>query len=353
MITMSPPDAIADLEKRIENAYDRHSAKCVAMSALLVGVLSIGAAWTTYYFSLNVFIATGAFAVSSFLTVNVAMFAIVPPTQKLADSKALLTGALNEPKRIKSVGEKQVKLAAADGSIHPLSGFELVVWKAIVIPYFIRKSSTAPVAPVRVKEDNRVAIEKKLLEKQQAELRASAKELLVERKKLDAGRVALETQAKELKKARDQLENRTSRVEATQADLVRLRENLQRRIHENESVELSGDEDALLQLKADELEAKELELESLKEQLEQDRSQLAAQQANLEQNQGELEGHAIPTDDQLASKVKQLEERESEIEERLRYVANVENDLINRLNQLSEREASVEQSEIDAGVRQD
>ena len=51
---MFTPNAIADLEKRIERAYDSHSAKRVAIAALLVGVVSIGAAWGTYYFCLNV-----------------------------------------------------------------------------------------------------------------------------------------------------------------------------------------------------------------------------------------------------------------------------------------------------------
>jgi len=348
---MSAPDAIADLEKRIERAYERHSARRVALAAMLVGVLSIGAAWTTYYFCFSVLIATGVFAVCSFLTVNIAMFTIVPPTKKLADSKALMIGALKAPMRIQSQGEKRVKLADRRGSVHVLSGFEQVVWEAIVVPYFIRKSSSAAATPARPVVDPRSAIEKKVLAKQQAELTASAEELVVERKKLGEERIVLEARAKELKKVQDQLENRTSRMEATETDLVRLRENLQRRIRENENVELSGAEDALLQQKAEELQAKELELESVKQQLESDRNQLIEQQANVRQRQGGLADS--PSDDALSSKAKQLEARESEIEERLRYVANVENDLIDRLNQLSEREASVEQCEVDAGVRQD
>jgi hypothetical protein len=42
-----------------------------------------------------------------------------------------------------------------------------------------------------------------------------------------------------------------------------------------------------------------------------------------------------------------------ELEERSRYVSDVEESLIEHLNKLSEREASVEQSEIYAGVVSD
>jgi len=350
---MSPPNAIADLEKRIENAYDAHSAKRVAMAALLVGVVSIGVSWATYYVSLNVLIVTGAFAVSSFLTVNIAMLMTVPPTKQLADSRALMIGALKDPMRIKSVGEKKVRLEDHRGTVRVLSGFEQVVWEAIVIPYFIKMSSRAETAPPRSAEAKASALEKKMFDKQQAELKANAKELLVERQKLNEERIAVEARGKELKKAQNQLEDRTSRMEASKSDLIRLKENLQRRMHETEDVEVSSAERALLDEKADELKAKELELEWVKQQLESDRSQLVAQQTNLQQMQGALSSESAPVDGAAQSKTKELEERESELEERLRYVANVENDLIDRLNQLSEREASIEQSEVVAGIRKD
>jgi hypothetical protein len=99
--TMSTHTAIADLEKRIDYFYETHSAKRVAMAALFVGVVSLGGTWVAYDQTLNAFIATGVFAVTSLLVVNLAMFGIVPPTQQLADSKGLMMGALKDPIRIK------------------------------------------------------------------------------------------------------------------------------------------------------------------------------------------------------------------------------------------------------------
>lgn len=59
---MSTHNAIADLEKRIDRFYEAHSAKRVAMAALFVGAVSMGGTWVAYYYTLNVFIATGVFA---------------------------------------------------------------------------------------------------------------------------------------------------------------------------------------------------------------------------------------------------------------------------------------------------
>ena len=263
--------AIADLEKRIERAYEAHSAKRVAIAAMLVGVVSIGTSWAVYYFFLDVLIAIGAFALSSFLTVNVAMFMVVPPVKQLADSKALMIGAIKDPMRIQSIGDKKVKLADQQHHVRPLSAFEQSVWNAIVIPYFIKMRSGREVERTGTVEGETVTAQKKVMDKRQAELTARAAELMLEREKLDQERIDLEMQAKELKKVQAQLEDRTSRMEASEAELARLKENQQRRLRE--TVNLTGAERALLEQKADELKAKELELEGIKRQLESDRNQ--------------------------------------------------------------------------------
>lgn len=352
---MSAHTAIADLEKRIDHFYEAHSAKRIAMAALLVGVVSIGGTWAAYYLTLNAFIATGVFAVSSLVVVNVAMFVIVPPTQQLADSKALMVGALKDPIRIKSVGTKKVKLADGRGHVRALSRLEQVLWETIVIPYFIKMSSGGDSVSVQSNDARLSNPERKVMEKRQAELSVHEKELLAERGQLKEERAALDTRTKELKKMEDKLEDRVSRVEASQEDLVRLKDNLQRRIDESQTVKVDAAENALLQKKATELKAKELALESAKQELASDREQLETKKSKLEQMQGSLQQEQAFVEDNSGKtdKAQELEQRESELEERMRYVADVENDLIQRLNQLSEREASIEQTEVEVGLRED
>lgn len=346
---MSTKSAIADLEKSIDHFYGAHSAKRVAMAALLVGVVSIGISWGAYYFSLNVLITTGVFALTSLLMVNIAMFSIVPPTQQLADSKALLLGALKNPIRIKSVGKKKVTLADSHGHVRGLSRLEQEVWEDLVIPHFIKMSAGGGSTTISARSEGLSNPERKVLEKRQAELSANEKKLLAEREKLQKERADLDARAKELKKMEDKLENRMSRVEASEDDLVRLKENLQRRIKENQNVVVDAAETALLEEKTAELKAKELALESAKQELANDRDQLDAQKAKLESLQSSLQRDQAP----IENKTTDLQQREKELDERMRYVANVENDLIDRLNKLSEREASVEQTEVEVGIRQD
>ena len=349
---MSTNSAIADLEKRIDHYYEAHSAKRVAMAALLVGVVSIGLCWAAYYFTLNAFIATGVFAVGSLLAVNIVMYAIVPPMKQLADSKERMLGALKNPIRIKSVKKNKVALADSCGKVSGLSRLEQAVWDSIVISYFIKMSAGGGARSSRSADSTLSSSEKKVMEKRQAELIAHKKELLAERSKMDAERAGLDARAKELKKMQDKLEDRMSRVEASEEDLVRLKANLQRRIEESGNAEVDSAEHTILQEKAAELKAKELALESAKQELADDRDRLGAKKTQLEGVDETLQGFAA-VNDSTDSKAEELKAREVDIEERLRYVASVEDDLIARLNQLSEREASVEQSEVEAGIRED
>jgi hypothetical protein len=298
---MSTQSAIANLEKSIDHCYRAHSAKRVVMAAVLLGFVSIGVSWAAYYFTLNVLITTAAFAVSSLLMVNVAMFAIVPPTHKLTDSKALMLGALKDPIRIKSLGKNKVALVDDQGQVRVLSRFEQTLWKNILIPYFIKMGSGGDAASTATGAVKLSSSDSKVLERRRAELSAHEQELLAERKKM--------------KEQRAELEMRTDELTERGAKLM----------------------------------AQELALETLKQELADDRDQFETKKAELEQMQGSLQSERAP----VGNNAIDLEQRESELEERLRYVANVENDLIDRLNQLSEREASVEQTEIEAGLRKD
>jgi hypothetical protein len=345
---------IADLEKRIGHFYEAHSVKRVAIAALLVGVISRGVSWATYYFTVNAYFAIGAFAVSSLIAVNVAMLAIVPPTKQLADSKALLLGALKDPQRIKSVEKKMVKVANDHGHVRVLNSLEQMLWEAMVIPYFMKMNSGGGAISAKAKGAKVSPTEQEVMEQRKAQLVAHEQELLAEREKLNTERAELEARSKLLKKEQDQLENRISRVEASEEDLVRLKVNLKRRMLENENREVDGEEARLVQEKEAELKAKELALESVKQELADDRGRLVAQQTTLDESlqSSHLHEQAVSSES-TETKIKELEARESEIEERMLYVASVENDLIDRLNQLSEREASVEQTEVEAGLRED
>jgi DNA repair exonuclease SbcCD ATPase subunit len=359
---MSTKSAIVELEERIDHFYESHSVKRVAVAALVVGVVSVGICWATYNFTMNAYLATGAFAVTSLLMVNLVMFAIVPRTQRLAESKERLVGALKDPSRISSAEKNKVALLDAAGKTWKLNRLEQAVWESIVVPHLLRSNSgmglsvsaqPQEVVPSSEMSDERVSnVQKKIMEKRQAELIANRDELLSERKKLDEERAALNTRAKELRKMQDKLENRVSRVEASEMDVARLKENLRRRKQESQHVEMDSAEHAMLEQKAAELKAKELELESAKQALATDRDQLEAKKLQLEGLQ-ESVSDTVQSSDLIDSKARELEEREAELEERLQYVANVENDLIDRLNQLSEREAEVEQTEVEAGIRKD
>ncbi len=347
--------AITDLETRIDHFYEVHSAKRVTLAAFLVGIVSIGVAWVTYYFTLNAFLVIGAFAGSSLLAVNVAMFGIVPPTMRLADSKAFILGALKEPLRIKSVGKKRVQLQDSKGRVRTLNGFERVLWKTIVTPYFIEMNSGAGITPSgKPAETGLTNSEKKVLEKRQAELWAKEKELSAEGEKLRLERENLVARGRELKKAENLHLDRMSRVELAEAELAKLRVDVERSAAENKNAEVAAADAQLVKEKEDALKVKEEELESFKLRLVEDREQMEAQQAKLERMQGALLREQAASGGSAATgKERDLEERAIELDERMRYVADVENDLIERLNQLSEREASVEQTEVEAGLRHD
>lgn len=275
---MSNNSAIVDLEKRIDHYYEAHSAKRVAMATLLVGVVSIGLCWAAYYFTLNVLIATGVFAVGSLLAVNLVIYAIVPPTKQLTASKERILGALNNPIQIKSVKNNKVVIANSHGEVQSLSRLEQEVWNSIVVPHFIKMSAGSGSTSTPETLSNTEEI---VMKKRQAEMIASKKELLAERKQLDEVRAALDVRAIDLKKMQDQLEDRVSRVEASEADLARLKANLQRRMQESENAEVDSEELALLHEKAAELKAKELALEATKQELAGDRDQLEAKKQQL------------------------------------------------------------------------
>lgn len=288
---MSTQSAIANLEKSIDQSYRAHSAKRVVMAALLLALVSIVVSWAVYDVTLNVLITTAAFAVSSLLMVNLAIFAIVPPTGKLADSKALMLAALKDPERIKSMGKNKVALVDGQGQIRGLSRFEQGLWGKFIIPYLVKNSSRSGAE----------STETNAIKQRRAELSALEQQLHAERDKLKEERAVLETRTDELSQQGKQLK------------------------------------------------AQELTLAALQRELADDRHQFETKKTELEQTQDSLQCAQAP----VGNDATDLEQRESELEERLRYVATVENDLIERLNRLSEREASVEQTEVEAGLRKD
>ena len=347
--------SITELEASIDHFYAVHSAKRVTLAALLVGIVSIGVAWGVYYSTVNVFLAIGAFAVSSLITVNVAMFGIVPPTMGLANSKAFIVGALKEPLRIKSVTKKHVQLEDAQGRVRRLNGFERVLWRKIITPYLIGMHTGASVAEGSQSEAARLTnTEKKVFEKHQAELGAKEKALRLEREKLRVEREELEERNSELEKAENIHLDRISRVEMAEAELTKQKDRLERSDAAKQSAVLAAENATLVQQKEAALQAKGDELESLSQRLQADRELMDAQQAKLESMKGALlREQAASGGTAAAHKARELEARASELDERMRCVADLENDLIERLNQLSEREASVNQIAAEANHRDD
>ncbi len=345
--------AQAELLHRVDRFYERHSAKCVSIAALLVGVASFGGSLIVYMLFGQFFVSLLAFLLIGVSVMYAALYSIVPPTQKLVASKNLIVGALNDPSRIKAVEKKNVVLEDDAGNARDLNQLEQDLWTAIIVPYFMqntaqmrRPKSAGPGRRLTESEERQMA-------KRQAQLFELEKSVKQEREQLDKERVELSQQSVLLKEAEDLVVERLNSVERSQAELDQLRDDLANQSSAS-GQQLSGEEDDLLQRKSQELKAKELELERLRGQLIRDKESVAIQKAEL----AELQGIAAGGDDahkaeHLAKRAKELEEAAQDLERRAHYVSEVEDSLVARLNELSEREATVEQGEVESGLRRE
>lgn len=345
--------------QKVDRYFERYSAQRVALASLIGGIVSIFGTFLLYFLTVQFLLTLGFFVVFSLMVLHIAFYVLVPPTQKLVESKQLILGALNDPSLIQSSEEKKVVLADASGATRELNQLEQRIWSTAIVPYFMKNAVSfrrrSKTRSSRKVSDSDLA----QMEKRKAQLVEMENELQKERDQLEGERNMLAAQNDELKKAESLVIECLTSIERSQVEFDQMRENLA--AERAAAVDAPKDADAAQREK--QLQAKEQELERLKEQLEEDRSIVAHQKTELNQLKGEILSQANTEMDsadgesalsermaQLEERARQLEEAAREVEARTRYVTEVEDSLVSRLNELSEREARVEQDEEDHGI---
>lgn len=348
---MSTPSKKAELLQQVDRFYERHSAQRVAIASLFGGVISIFGTFLLYFLTVNFLFALGFFFIFSLMVLHVAFYVMVPPTQQLVKSKGLILAALNDPSLIQSAEQRKVVLLDRDGKACELSEMEQQLWSTMIVPYFMKNTSTLRRRSGKRSARKLTNSELEQMEKRKAQLIEMERTIEQERQLLEAERNLLVAQNEELKKAENMVIERLTSVERSEAELEQLRENVQ--IEQGSSGSGANSEAREHQLRK-----KEAELESLKGQLEEDRMIVQQQKTELNQLKGEIlaqasnDAESLDEEGVLTSRMAQLEHKASELEaaareleERSRYVTQVEDSLVSRLNQLSEREARIEQNE--------
>ena len=334
---MPAQPSIKDLERKVDRFYQRHSSRRVGIAALIVAISSVVAALLVYMVWQRIALSLIVFGVSGLITINLVMYAIVPRSSQLKASRDFLIAALQDPARIREAGLHEVRLVDDAGVTRELKGLEMRVWQRLIIPYCIKKSTidneNAPrPRKRRFSRGSSSAKERKDLARQRAELVAMERKIHMERERLDEDRQDLEQRSLELQQAEDMVVERLNHVERAQVEIQQLREDL-----EQDAARNVGANAEALREKETALHAKEQELVLLRTQLAEDRRRAEVQKDALTQVQPGKALEDVST--------------EPELDERIRYVDEVEDQLIARLHELSEREAAVEQLEINAGLR--
>jgi len=289
---MTSTSAIDELESSISKHYESYSARKVALAAFLVGVFTIGLSYTAYALTNMTVAAIIVFGLSGVFSVYLSMIFIVPPSTKLNEARELICAAIREPSRIKAFDIKGVKLADKEGNVQTLSGFDLMVWRTMVVPYFVQ-SQAAGRQPAKVKTDRRMtASERKYIEDQR-------REVLEIKKTIDEERIRMEKERKEMESRITELQE----LEKTASD----------KLAKVESVKMEEIEEANAKREAE----------------------IARREAELQERQRKIDIEA------------------KDLEERNQYVSSVEDALVDRLNELTAREAGIEQTEINVGLRND
>lgn len=139
---MSLENELNKLETQVARSYERHSRQRVGLAAFVVGLSSIGSALGIYAVTGNATFGIFGFALAGLVAVNLAMLFIVPPASRLDQGKALICRAVRDRSRIRSADMNSVKLSGDDGEVRALSGFDLKVWRSVVVPFLIRQQTT-------------------------------------------------------------------------------------------------------------------------------------------------------------------------------------------------------------------
>lgn len=356
-----------ELDSQIVSVYERHSNKRLATATFLVGLVSIGSALSSYVLFVNSYLTILIFAVASFSMVNLALYLIVPTTNRLKSSKQLILEAVKDPTRVKSVERRHVTLSNAQGDAIRLTGMEQQVWDNLIVPFVMKHGAEKTLN----KKDSMVAKSERILaERKKQELSVLEQSIKEESEKLKAEQAELAARATDLKVAENLVIERFSEVELAQAELEQLRENLEfeasdKVVHQDAA---GADE---ISLREQELKAKEAELEQLKTKLIAEERAAAEHKKEFERMQrvavdveqpevavsadGKVDRESLlkQREAELEARRQELDLATSDLESRYRHIEDAENTLIDRLNQLSEREAQVEQEEINVGSRHD
>lgn len=355
------------LEQRLERYFDHYSLQRLVMATVMVGLGALVSSLLAYMFFNNGFIAAAVFMVCGLVLVNLAIITVVPPTQKLAQSRSLLVDAVNQPSLIKSVDPKGVKIENKKGQLITLQAYERRAWDTIITPFFLRATSNRGKVFRQAMEVERHSENLENLESKRNELLEQQKRFEEAQKKLNAEREEMERRSQELIEAENLVISRLSEVEVAEAQMAQMKDDLdstQRRHDSGSGADVAA--------KEAELKAKEAEIEKLKLGLLEDRRIVEEQKTELNRMKGEIlqevEAQALPGNlaregqqyldvrtmqEKLEARARELEAAARELESRSRYVDEAEESLVERLGQLTEREAMLQQSEINAGVRKD
>jgi len=333
----------------------------------------------TFLFSNNTAITIISFGFSGFICLNVTFLKMIPSRARCKQSHALIMAAAKDPERIDDLQLGICAVKTDDGKTYKLNAVEQYAWKELVVPFLCKmhsktlsdqKSVTGHVltkSEMRHLHEQREAVKKdevrlkddrKQLDAKRQDIAALQERLVDEEKHLKQARKEIELEASSLQKAEDLVISRLSEIEVAEAQMAQMRENLAKQ-------QTAGEPSSL----ADErLKHKEAEIDALRLSLKEDKSVLEQQKTELNQLKGDLirasstENAAVefnPEDSlrireqQIKAQLSQLKQATNELEERSKYVQDVENSLIDRMNTMSEREACIEQGEVNAGLRVD
>jgi hypothetical protein len=361
---MSQNKKLEELEKAITRFYEGYSAKRVALATFIVGVVSIFSSLAVYSWTNSPLLSALVALAVGFIAINVAFLTIVPPALSLHMSKDLICGAIKDPSRIKALDMQKVQLVDSKGKTQTLGAREMGVWSRLVVPYLIKCQAEGQ-SPVRKKSSRTLtASERRYIEERRKEVLEIEKKIKEDRKKLDADRKEVEARSADLKQAEDVVIARLTGVEQAEAELEQLKIAAAERANQSDA----GYDKVAAEAKAAELRAKESELAKLKEHLAKDRRMLDQQKAEMQRLKESItkapfpqaKGGNSPAEMSLKEREAALLERQREVEKaatdlekRANFVTDSENSLIERLDALTEREAHVEQSEINAGIKED
>lgn len=358
------------LEKSIDRFFRSYSAKRVTLASALLGICTIGAALAVYSLTLNAIFGMLAFGLTGMPLVYIALLALIPPADRITNSKKLILKAAQDTSRIKYIGKNLVTVLDNSGKGHQLKGVEQEAWDLVIVPYLIKKGyepSKPQVKPERkftASERRYIEDQKRLMLEREKSIADEQKRIAEEKARIGSERDELQRRDRALNQAEEIAICRLNKVETVQAELEQMRQNLDYKSDTLEDNKLQQSDTTLREREAA-LKAKEDELETLKKKLLEDQQILKSQKTDLNQLKGELlkangsdAGALIRSNTEeyerkLLEKLHLLEEENRKLLERSEYVEKAESSLIERLDILGEREALIEQNEINVGLRSD